>query len=65
MSTSITEVEDITLGQARRKVVWIYQFINKMMLDIVPAITLNGNNQINITLTRNIESQHWTKHIDV
>lgn len=36
-----------------------------MTLDIVPAITLNGDNKISITLTQNVESQHRTKHIDV
>ena len=36
-----------------------------MTLDIVPAITLNDDNEMSITLTKNAESQHRTKHIDV
>lgn len=65
MSTSTIKAEYIALGHAPREVVWICQFINKIMLDIVPAITLNGDNKMSITLTKNPKSQHWTKHIDV
>lgn len=58
--TSITEVEYIALGHAAREAVWIRRFINEMTLDIVPAIMLNGDNEMSITLTKNAESQHRT-----
>lgn len=65
VSNSITEAEYIALGHIAREAVWIRRFINEMTLDIVLAITLNGNNEMSITLTKNAESQHQTKHIDV
>ena len=65
VSTSTTEAEYIALGHAAREAVWIRRFINKMTLDIVPEMTLNGDNEMSITLTKNAESQHRTKHIDV
>lgn len=36
-----------------------------MTFDIVSTITLNGDNEMSITLTKNAEGQHQTKHIDV
>ena len=36
-----------------------------MTLDIVLEILLNSDNEMSITLIKNAESQHWTKHIDV
>ncbi len=65
VSTSTTEAEYITLGHAAREAVWVRPFINKMTLDIVPEITLNSVNEMSITLTKNAESQHRTKQIDV
>ena len=56
VSTSTTKAEYIALGRAAREAVWICQFINKITLDIVPAMTLNGNNEISIALTKNAES---------
>ena len=58
VSTSTTEAEYIALGHAAREAVWIRRFINEMTLDIVPEITLNGDNEMSITLTKNAESQH-------
>ena len=57
--------EYIALGHAAKETVWICRFINKMTFDIVPEITLNGDNDMSITLTKNAESHHRTKHIDV
>ncbi len=62
VSTSITEAEYITLGHEAREAVWIHRFIDEMTLDIVPEITLNGDNEMSITLTKNAESQNRTKH---
>ena len=36
-----------------------------MDLDVVENLTLYGDNEISINLTRNVESQYRTKHIDV
>lgn len=65
VSTLTTEAEYIALGHAVREVVWIRQFINEMRLEVVESITLHGDNEMSIALTRNAESQHQTKHIDV
>lgn len=46
MLTSTTEAEYIALGHIAKEAVWIRQFINKITLDIVSAITLNGDNEI-------------------
>lgn len=64
-STSITEVEYIALGYAGREAVWIRRFNNEMTVDIVSAMTLNGDNEMSITLTKNAESQHRTQHTDI
>lgn len=45
--------------------VWIKKFTNEFEYEVTETITLYGNNEINITLTKNIESQHCTKHINV
>ena len=65
VSTSTTEAEYIALGHAVSEAVWIRRFINEMSLETVPGITLNSDNEMSITLTKNAESQHRTKHIDV
>lgn len=36
-----------------------------MKLEVVEGITLHGDNKISIALTKNIESQHCMKHINV
>ena len=36
-----------------------------MKLEAVEGITLHGDNEMSIALTKNAESQHRTKHIDV
>lgn len=36
-----------------------------MRLEVIKNITLYGNNEMSIALTKNAESQHQTKHIDV
>ncbi len=65
VSISTNEAEYIALGHAAREVVWIWRFINKMRLEVLESITLHGDNEMSIALTKNAESQHWTKHIDV
>lgn len=56
VSTSTTEAEYIALGHASREAVWIRRFINEMELEIVDGITLNGDNEMSIALTKNAES---------
>ncbi len=63
--TSTTKAKYIALRHAAREAAWIRRFINEMTLDIVPEITLNGDNEMSITLTKNVESHHRTKYIDV
>lgn len=67
VSTSTTEAEYIALGHASREAVWIRRFINEMDLEagVVDSVTLHGDNEMSIALTKNAESQHRTKHIDV
>lgn len=65
MSTSITKAEYIALGHAAREAVWIRKFINEIEIEVVEDLTLFGDNEISIALTKNAESQHQTKHIDV
>ena len=65
VSTSTTEAEYIALGHAAREAVWIRRFINEMSLEIAPEIIVHGDNEMSIALTKNAESQHRTKHIDV
>ena len=65
VSTSTTKAKYIALGHAAKEAVWIRRFINKMKLEAVEDVTLYGNNEISIALTKNAESQHRTKHIDV
>ncbi len=65
VSTSTTKSEYITLGHVATEAVWIKQFSNKFEIKIVEHLTLNGDNKMSIALTKNAESQHRTKHIDV
>ena len=36
-----------------------------MKLEVIENLTLYGDNEMSIALTKNAESQHRTKHIDV
>lgn len=36
-----------------------------MQLEIMESFTLFGNNKMSIVFTKNVESQHHTKYIDV
>ena len=66
ISTSTTEAEYIALGHAARESVWIRRFLNELgIAEPIGACTLHGDNETNIILTKNAESQAKTKHIDV
>ena len=66
VSTSTTEAEYIALGHAAREAVWIKRFVHEMRLEkAVENLTLHGDNEMSIALTKNAESQHRTIHIDV
>ncbi len=65
ISTSTTEAEYIALGHVAREVVWIRRFINEFEIETIEHLTLNGDNEMSIALTKNVESQHYTKHINV
>lgn len=62
--TLTTEAKYIALGHALREVVWIKRFVNELDMENT-EITLYGDNEISITLTKNVESQRRTKHIDL
>lgn len=62
--TSTTKAEYIALGHAAREGVWIKRFINELLLKIT-GLCLKGDNEASLNLTKNPESQHRTKHIDV
>lgn len=65
ISTSTIEAKYVILRNAAREVIWIRQFINKFEFETIKSLTLYGNNEINITFTKNVDSQHYTKHIDI
>lgn len=64
VSTSTTEAEYIAIGHAAREGVWIKRFINELQLEIT-GLSLKGDSEASLNLTKNPESQHRTKHIDV
>lgn len=65
VSTSTTEAEYIALGRAAREAVWIRRFVNELEIEVTERLTLHGDNEMSIALTKNAESQRRTKHIDV
>lgn len=67
ISTSTTGTECITLGHAVRDIVRIWKFVNEMNLNVamIDSIVLRGNNEMCITLTWNVKSQHWIKYINI
>ena len=65
VSISTTEAEYIALGHAAREVIRIRKFINKIEIKVTGELTLFGDNKMSIALTKNVESQHQTKYIDV
>ena len=65
ISKSPIENKYIALGHVFKEAVWIRKFINKMNVKIVEIVTIQGNNEMSIVLTKNSESQYWTKYIDV
>ncbi len=65
MSTSTSEAEYITLRHVAKEAVWIRCFVNKMNLEFVEDITLHSNNEMSITLIKNVESQYRTKWINI
>lgn len=66
VSTSTTEAEYIALGHPAREAIWLRRFINELQVsEPINHITLHGDNETSIMLTKNAESQHRTKRIDV
>lgn len=66
VSTPTTKAEYIALGHGAREAVWLKKLVNELMpQDLISKITLLGDNESSIPLTRNAESQNRTKHIDV
>ena len=66
VSTSTTEAEYIGLGHGAREGVWMRRFINELTPETpIRTLTLLGDNETSISLTKDVESQVRTKHIDV
>ncbi len=63
--TLTTKAEYIAFGHIAKEAIWIKQFINKFKIKTVEHLILNGDNEMSIALTKNVESQHRIKHIDV
>ena len=64
VSTSTTKAEYIAISHVAREGVWIKRFINELLLKIT-GLCLKDNNKASLSLTKNPESQHRTKYIDV
>lgn len=65
VSILTTQTKYIALEYASRGTIWILWFINKLRLDTIRDLTLFGNNEMNIALTKNAEIQYYIKHIDI
>lgn len=64
--TSTSEAEYVAVSQGAREGVWIRQFLNELLPEeAVREMKMLGDNETSLTLTRDPESQNWTKHIDV
>ena len=49
-----------------RKEVWVQKFLNKLLpKQAVKSMHMLSDNETSFTLTKNLESQNQTKHIDV
>lgn len=54
------------MSQGTREGVWIRRFRNKQLPEqAVREMSMLGDNETSLTLTKDPESQNWTKHIDV
>ena len=66
VSTSISEAEYVTVSQGTRERVWIRRFLNELLPeDTGREMKMLGDNETSLTLTKDLESQNQTKHIDV
>ena len=65
MSTLTTKAEYIALRLAAKQAVQIRKFINEIEIEVTRDLILFGNNEMSIALTKNVESLHQTKHINV
>ena len=65
VSISTTESKYITHRHIFRKIIWKKRFINKMNFEVIEKVTMHGDNEISIALTKNTQSQYQTKYIDV
>lgn len=64
--TSITKAKYIALEHTAQESIWIRKFLNEpKMLDSVNTYTVNGDNETSIILTKNVESQSRTRHINL
>lgn len=66
VSTSTSEAEYVAVSQGTREGMWIRQFLNELLPEqAVKEMRMLGDNETSLTLTKDPESQNWTKHINV
>lgn len=64
MSMSTTKAEYIIIGQAAKEKIYIKRFINELIFKTI-KVSLKNDNKISLNFTKNPESQHQIKHIDI
>ena len=66
VSTSTLEAEYMAMSYRAREDVWIRRLLNELLpKQAIRKMEMLGDNETSLTLTRNLESQNCTKHIDI
>ena len=63
---SILEAEYVAVSQGVREGIWICRFVNEFLPEsVVRKIKILDDNKTSLTLIRDLESQNYTKYINV
>lgn len=63
---STSEAKYVAISQRAREGIWIWWLLNELLPnDVVREMKMLGDNETNLTLTRDFESQNCMKHINV
>ena len=66
VSTSTSEAEYVAVSQGTREQVWIWPFLNELLLeDVVRKMKMLRDNETSLTLIRDPRDPNCTKHINV
>lgn len=66
ISISISEAKYVAVSQGTREEIWIQQILNELLSeDMIREMKMLDNNETSLTLTKDLESQNQTKHIDI